>query len=196
MVKAKILVVGPCESGKTCICNYLAEATESSGGEYHPTQGVRILELEVEGEEETGRTLLVEVELWDCSGSKQFERCWPAMVKDTHGVVLVHNPDQPQQEKELERWYSYFVKQQGLQDDQCLALSHHKPVSAGYTETSPDSQLSSERLSGIRQVHTSLEEEPEAVRDEFNSFLMSVVGSWADRQHREEGSIIDGDNEF
>ena len=40
--------------------------------------------------------------------------------------------------------YSYFVKQQGLQDDQCLALSHHKPVSAGYTETSPDSQLSCE----------------------------------------------------
>ena len=60
------------QSGKTCICNYLAEATESSGGEYHPTQGVRILELEVEGEEETGRTLLVEVELWDCSGSKQW----------------------------------------------------------------------------------------------------------------------------
>ena len=26
------------------------------------------------------------------------------MVKDTHGVVLVHNPDQPQHEKELERW--------------------------------------------------------------------------------------------
>lgn len=61
------------QSGKTCICNYLAEATESSGGEYHPTQGVRILEFEVEGEEETGRTLLlVEVELWDCSGSKQW----------------------------------------------------------------------------------------------------------------------------
>ena len=34
----------------------------------------------------------------------RFERCWPAMAKDTHGVVLVHNPDQPQHEKELERW--------------------------------------------------------------------------------------------
>ena len=53
--------------------------------------------------------------------------------------------------------------------------------------------LPAEKLSGIRQVHTSLEEEPEAVRDEFNSFLMSVVGSWVDRQHHEEGSIIDGD---
>ena len=62
------------QSGKTCICNYLADATESSGGDYHPTQGVRILEFEVEGEEGSGsgRSLLVEVELWDCSGSKQW----------------------------------------------------------------------------------------------------------------------------
>lgn len=60
------------QSGKTYICNYLAGATESSGGEYHPTQGVRILEFEVEGESPTtGKTLRVEVELWDCSGSKQ-----------------------------------------------------------------------------------------------------------------------------
>ena len=26
------------------------------------------------------------------------------MGKDAHGVVLVHNPDQPQQEGELEKW--------------------------------------------------------------------------------------------
>ena len=48
--------------------------------------------------------------------------------------------------------YSYFVKQQGLQDDQCLALSHHKPVSAGYTETSPDSQLSCEPQNHITSL--------------------------------------------
>ena len=53
-----------------------------------------------------------------------------------------------------------------------------------------------EKLSQIRQVHTSLEEEPEAVREEFICFLMSVVESWTDRQHREEGSILDGDNEW
>lgn len=34
----------------------------------------------------------------------RFERCWPAMWKDNHGVVMVHNPDQPHHEKELERW--------------------------------------------------------------------------------------------
>ena len=29
------------QSGKTFLCNFLADATEFSGGEYHPTQGVR-----------------------------------------------------------------------------------------------------------------------------------------------------------
>ena len=61
------------QAGKTCLSNYLAEATESSGGQYHPTQGVRILEFEVEGESPaTGQLMRVEVELWDCSGSKRY----------------------------------------------------------------------------------------------------------------------------
>lgn len=60
------------QSGKTLISNFLAEATDSSGGEYHPTQGVRILEFESEGENPTnGSTFRAEVELWDCSGSRQ-----------------------------------------------------------------------------------------------------------------------------
>jgi len=60
------------QTGKTWISNFLAEATESSGGEYHPTQGVRILEFESEGENPTtGSAFRAEVELWDCSGSKQ-----------------------------------------------------------------------------------------------------------------------------
>ena len=74
------------QSGKTCISNYLAEATGSSGGAYHPTQGVRILEFEVRGgggggggrEVPLERTPpLVEVELWDCSGSKEW--VWPVV---------------------------------------------------------------------------------------------------------------------
>ena len=37
--KVKISVVGPAEAGKTTLSNFLAEATESFTGEYHPTQG-------------------------------------------------------------------------------------------------------------------------------------------------------------
>ena len=63
------------QSGKTWVSNFLAEATESSGGEYHPTQGVRILEFESEGEDPRKGTLFrAEVELWDCSGSRRYSK--------------------------------------------------------------------------------------------------------------------------
>jgi len=40
---------------------------------------------------------------------------------------MVYNPDKPQQERELERWYSNFVTRQGLKENQCLIFAHHKP---------------------------------------------------------------------
>ena len=50
----------------------------------------------------------------------RFERCWPAMGKDVHGVVLVHNPDQPQQERELEKWSENTFSEFTLK----ISLSH------------------------------------------------------------------------
>ncbi|CAL1289082.1 unnamed protein product [Larinioides sclopetarius] len=41
MYKVKLLVIGPCECGKTVISNFLADATETIPNEYYPTQGVR-----------------------------------------------------------------------------------------------------------------------------------------------------------
>ncbi|XP_070951379.1 uncharacterized protein [Macaca nemestrina] len=74
--------------------------TESSDiTEYSPTQGVR------------------------------FESCWPALMKDAHGVVIVFSADIPSHRKEMEMWYSCFVQQQLLQDTQCMLIAHHKPGS-------------------------------------------------------------------
>ena len=47
MYKVKIVLAGPCQAGKTMIANFLSDATESVGGEYRPTIGVRILEFEM-----------------------------------------------------------------------------------------------------------------------------------------------------
>ena len=59
----------------------------------------------------------------------RFESCWPALMKDSHGVVIVFNADIPSHLKEIEMWYSCFVQQQFLQDTQCLLIAHHKPGS-------------------------------------------------------------------
>ena len=59
------------QSGKTTIANFLADATESTGGEYHPTEGVRILQFESANINVNNQSVKAEVELWDCSGDRK-----------------------------------------------------------------------------------------------------------------------------
>lgn len=33
------------------------------------------------------------IEIWDTSGAPDYESCWPAVMRDTAGVVLVYNPE-------------------------------------------------------------------------------------------------------
>lgn len=51
-------------------------------------------------------------------------------MKDSSGVVIVFNPDVPSHHKEIETWHSMFISAQGLHDNQCLLIAHHKPGSA------------------------------------------------------------------
>uniref|UniRef100_A0A3Q4GMA1 Intraflagellar transport 22 homolog (Chlamydomonas) n=1 Tax=Neolamprologus brichardi TaxID=32507 RepID=A0A3Q4GMA1_NEOBR len=156
MFKAKILFVGPNESGKTVLANFLSDTTENVGGEYRPTQGVR------------------------------FESCWPAIMKDSSGVVIIFNPDVPSHLKEIETWHSMFISSQGLQDSQCLLIAHHKPGSGVEDRRLP---LAS-HLSRLLLIHSNLEEEPEDVRQAFCRYLGNVVNAMSESREREEMSII------
>ncbi|XP_028283761.1 intraflagellar transport protein 22 homolog [Parambassis ranga] len=185
MFKAKILLVGPNESGKTVLANFLSDTTENVGGEYRPTQGVRILEFESHLDS-SGDNNTYEVELWDCSGDFKFESCWPALMKDSSGVVILFNPDIPSHLKEIETWHSMFISSQGLQDNQCLLIAHHKPGSGVEEGRLP---LAS-HLNRLPLIHSNLEEEPEDVRQAFCRYLGNVVKAMSENQEREEMSII------
>ena len=39
-------------------------------------------------------------------------------------------------------------------------------------------------------VHTSLEEDPDSVREEFSNFLVTLLTNWKDRQDQEELGIV------
>lgn len=39
-----------------------------------------------------------------CCTYVRFSTCWAAFQKDTNGVLIVYNPDQANQDKELETW--------------------------------------------------------------------------------------------
>ena len=34
----------------------------------------------------------VDVELWDTSGNVRFDKCWPALAREAHGVIFVFHP--------------------------------------------------------------------------------------------------------
>lgn len=184
MFKTKILFVGPNESGKTVLANFLSDTTENVGGKYRPTQGVRILEFESQPEGSGDKTC--EVELWDCSGDFKFESCWPAVIKDCNGVVIIFNPDVPSHLKEIETWHSMFISSQSLQDKQCLLIAHHKPGSEVENGRLP---LAS-NLSRLPLIHSNLEEEPEEVRQAFYRYLGNVVNAMSESREQEEMSII------
>ncbi|XP_063059589.1 intraflagellar transport protein 22 homolog [Engraulis encrasicolus] len=186
MFKTKVLIIGPSESGKTVLANFLSDTVETIGGNYSPTQGVRILEFDSQKHGSGDRDSSCEVELWDCGGDFKFESCWPALMKDSNGVVIVFNADVPSHVREVETWHSTFVASQGLEDSQCLLLVHHKPGSG--TDTSPPSLAS--HLSKLPLVHSNLEEDPEDVRREFGQFLTSVVKTMSENRENEEMSII------
>ncbi|XP_009558469.2 intraflagellar transport protein 22 homolog [Cuculus canorus] len=182
MQGAKVLLVGPRESGKSVLANFVSESIEGIGS-YSPTQGVRILEYEMNSNRKGGAC---QFELWDCSGDQKFETCWPALMKDSHGVVIVFNPELPSHLKEIEMWYSYFVQQQPLLDSQCLLVAHHKPGSTGHTEN-----LSlAYPLNKLKLVHSNLEEDAEDVRMEFNKYFRSIITFINESREKEEMSII------
>ncbi|XP_064620707.1 intraflagellar transport protein 22 homolog [Lineus longissimus] len=185
MFKTKILMLGPCESGKTAISNFLSEASEQQGGLYHATCGVRIVEFESQGLNVNGRTMNGEVELWDVSGDRKFENCWPAIARDASGIIFVYNPDAPNHDKELDSWYTHFVKQQGLRDSQCIVFKHQRP-------SAHDREIIelSGQFSRIPVVQSNLEEDPEGLHLEFRNFLSTLLSAMSDKREQEELSIM------
>ncbi|KAJ0055804.1 hypothetical protein NL108_011418 [Boleophthalmus pectinirostris] len=166
----KIVLIGPTESGKTVLANFLSDISENVGGEYKPTGGVRILEFEcpLEGGSDNRDC---KVELWDCSGDFKFESYWPTFMKDCSGVVIVFNPDVPSHLKEIETWHSMFISTHNLQKNQCLLIAHNK-VGSG-AERGHISLASP--LNRFPLIKSNLEDEPEDVRKAFNRYLGKVV---------------------
>ncbi|KAK2173172.1 hypothetical protein NP493_895g00023 [Ridgeia piscesae] len=186
MFKAKVLIIGPCRSGKTVIANFLSDATETSSDDYHPTQGCRILEFEINNiPVPKGTNVNAEVELWDCSGDNKFEGCWATLAKDVVGVVLVFDPDDANQDKNLEALHTYFVEQQGLRDSQCIVFANHK----GSGPLSDDIQLPPS-MSKLPCVPTNLEQDSEGIHHEFKHFLGTLITTMNDKRDQEELSIM------
>ena len=172
-IKAKVLVMGPKRCGKTRVANFLAKHDENPdfSAPYKATKGARILEFE-EGVQLGRKNATLNVELWDCSGDRQYEACWPAILRDAVGVLLVYDPTVKEQEKDIESWYKSFCARLGLKDSQVLLFAH-QPQTAGGRSTYQAPRV----LDRFRFLNTTLDNEDSssAMRRAFSQFLGDVA---------------------
>ncbi|OCT94238.1 hypothetical protein XELAEV_18011906mg [Xenopus laevis] len=178
MFKVKVLVIGPTEV-----------QIRTGSGEYHPTQGVRILEFECP---DRNKGSSCEVEFWDCGGDPKFESCWPAIMKYSHGVIIVFNADIPSHLKEIEMWHSNFIQQQRLQESRCVLIAHKKPGRPGFPGSGDERERLhlSPALAKLTLIYSNLEDDPEDVKTELMKYLRDIVSLLSESRDREEMSII------
>lgn len=214
MFKAKVLILGPSQVGKTVLANFLSDATENIGSEYRPTKGVRVVEFESNNLAIKGRRVHAEVELWDCGGTGNVESCWPIFSQDVNGIIFVYNQDMDTQhdgesnpthaqqtarasthQKTLEKQYNHFVRGQGVRDAQCLVINQRKPrkdddegfdggKANKYEVFVPD------RMRGIPAIDADLDHDADVVKKEFGDFLSRILNVMSENREREESNIM------
>lgn len=88
-------------------------------------------------------------------------------MANADGVILVYNPDAPSQDQQLSDWFDFFVKRNGLKDEQCMIFAHRgastekfKPpplfsrVSAALTGPNSAADIKSMFENFLREMHT------------------------------------------
>uniref|UniRef100_A0A8R1XTZ1 Uncharacterized protein n=1 Tax=Onchocerca volvulus TaxID=6282 RepID=A0A8R1XTZ1_ONCVO len=178
-LKIKILVLGPSKSGKTIISNYLADSNDISLNINRPTRGVRIVEFESNDLELNGERVEAEVELWDCSGDKQYERCWPAIRCNTDGVILVCKSDQDSGSALLP-WYEEFVQRGNIDPSLVLVLLHttSEPSSNAVINNAVNTKFHLvPQMRGLRVIPFNIDRNDDNLRLEFNGFLCRVISN-------------------
>ncbi|KAF7995112.1 hypothetical protein HCN44_004584 [Aphidius gifuensis] len=186
MQAVKLIVIGPQQTGKTTISNFLADATDISY-DYRPTKGVRILEFEVENVSVKNKSINVDVELWDCSGDKKYENCWPAMGKDAQGIIFVYNKKNDDNVRAMEKLYDYFVTKMKIQDKNCVIFYFDADKSPIYAPK----QISN-TFAKISQVNCNVEEGGNKLRADFQSFLTTLMTKIQEKFEQEENQILRG----
>ncbi|KAL0838808.1 hypothetical protein ABMA28_016846 [Loxostege sticticalis] len=165
--KLKILMIGPSESGKTMIANYLSESINiEEAGTPRPTQGVRIVEFELPNLSVNGKNNNIDIELWDCS---VVLAC--SLRLGVQGAILVCSPTTVQAAtREMELLYNYFVSQPNLSAKQCVLFFN-------CTNDNDDIDVLnlSPTFSKVSQVAINLKTGGNRLKIDFSNYVTSVL---------------------
>ncbi|XP_034831856.1 intraflagellar transport protein 22 homolog [Maniola hyperantus] len=170
--KLKILIIGPSDSGKTSIANYLSESTNMENiGIPRPTQGVRIVEFELSHLNVNDKQFKVDIEMWDCSGDHKFESCWPALRLGVQGVILVCSPNTVNvAAREMELLYNYFASQAKLSAKQCVLFYNCED-----DQEDLESLILSPTFSKVSQVAVNLKTGGNRLKIDFSNYVISIL---------------------
>ena len=107
----KLCVVGNVGVGKSRFVNALTSTPSDTA--YQATVGCRILEYDTEitGVSVDGKhreQFEVTIECWDISGDTKYQKGWPAMKQECHGVIIMFDPT-TSNESDLAMWRSQFA---------------------------------------------------------------------------------------
>jgi Rab-like protein 5 len=182
----KVVIVGPCESGKSIIANVIAEAADSASEAYRPTSAVRILECETEVRSASSGRMTVE--LWDVSGDTKFQKCWPAIKKDAVGCILVYNPEKQNHEEEVEKWFQWFPRSMNFSANQVLVIQSLRRSDVPRRTPLPAKLAHA----GVAQPATVSADDLVSARKHFGTFLETVRQSVLDKQRQEEEDVMKG----
>ncbi|CAO4372142.1 unnamed protein product [Caenorhabditis nigoni] len=196
--KGKILILGPQKAGKTTLSRFLADyADEHESAKrgtkpkvdkekkmefefntpYMPTKGARIQEFESHELLDSDRGKIIkniEIQLWDVSGDRKYEDCWPAIKEDADGVILVANPEE-HNGKDLQIWFTEFVEKENISLNRVMVILNEQ----GSKKTNHEQISSFEILPKLRGVHHSAHHfasESAQMKVEVNDFMASVLG--------------------
>ncbi|EGR32505.1 rab-like protein 5, putative, partial [Ichthyophthirius multifiliis] len=184
----KILVIGPIQSGKSSISNFLGQRSEVINKDYRPTAGVRIVEFNKEAPVNPKRPgqETASVQLWDVSGDSKYDQTWPAIQKNCQGCILVFNAENPKHEQEIEAWVNAFPKKCGIQPSMLIAFSH-------FLSGKPVPKTKQRQIKGLPTVscyNTSIEEGAETIHPAFDKFFNNLMMNIYEKEEQLENNLI------
>lgn len=178
----KILIIGPSNTGKTTLANLLSGHSTTPSANYHPTVGVRILEMEKTPPRANrlGTEASVQIELWDCSGDLRFEKCWSAFRKNLNGIIFVFDGENGFADMEI--WVKNFAHRTGVPIANCVAFGHFK-------NSKPRGNLKPPK--GLERVafHESSIENSSNLQMVFDKLFGNVYSSMVEGQEKAERDI-------
>ena len=171
----KIIIVGPQKVGKTTMANILSEFSQTVSSDYHPTVGVRILEMDKAYNDDQiskipilkkNKINKVKIELWDMSGDRKFDSTWPAIKYGAHGVIIVIDAYNEKYDSAIDEWMNNFCTE--INPENITCFSYKKEDGKGIIKSKQSHQFPNLLISEVSN-------NVESLFLNFNKFITKLL---------------------